>query len=128
MKTDHVLSGALATVVALIGMLTMLPAFAAPGEADLTALVDFATIARVAQSRDGRHLGTVTQGDWLRALGLDARAEALMVRAPHLREEILLARDRLANDDQMGQLFKVMGLAAPLWPDGAGFPVPGSTA
>lgn len=32
MKTDHVLSGALATVVALIGMLTMLPAFAAPGE------------------------------------------------------------------------------------------------
>ena len=101
--------------------------FAAPGAADLTALVDFATLARVAQSRDVRHLGTVTQGAWLRALGLDARTEALIQRAPHVREEILLARDRLANDDQMGQLFKVMGLAAPLWPDGAGFPAPGSS-
>ena len=31
-------------------------------------------------------------------------------------------RERLVADDQMGQLFKVMGLAAPGWPDGAGFP------
>lgn len=96
--------------------------FAAPGEADLTALVDFATLARVAQSRDARHLGTVTQGEWLRALGIEARTEALAARAPHLRQELVLARDRLVGDDQMGQLFKVMGLAAPLWPDGAGFP------
>lgn len=101
---------------------------AAPGEADLTALVDFATLARVARSREIRHLGTVPQGPWLRALGLDARAQALIERAPHLRAEILLARDRLANDDQMGQLFKVMGLAAPQWPDGAGFPPAGSMA
>ena len=100
--------------------------FASPGEADLTALVDFATLARVAQSRDARHLGTVTQGEWLNALGLAARADALIARAPHLREEIGLARDRLAAPDQMGTLFKVMGLASPLWPDGAGFVLPNS--
>ena len=41
---------------------------------------------------------------------------------PTRREEIALARDRLIADDQMGVLFKVMGLAAPRWPDGAGFP------
>ncbi|MFN4114266.1 MAG: class I SAM-dependent methyltransferase [Sphingomonadaceae bacterium] len=98
--------------------------FANPGEADLTALVDFATLARVAQSRDARHLGTVEQGAWLRALGIEARAETLMSKAPHVREEIALARDRLIAADQMGQLFKVMGLAAPRWPDGAGFPNP----
>ena len=102
--------------------------FAAPGEADLTALVDFATLARVAQSREVRHLGTVAQGDWLRALGIEARAEALMARAPHLREEIALARDRLTDPGQMGRLFKVMGLAAPLWPEGAGFAAPADAA
>lgn len=95
--------------------------FAQPGEADLTALVDFATLARVAQSREVRHLGTATQGDWLHALGIEARADALIARAPHLRAEIIAARDRLAAPDQMGTLFKVMGLAAPMWPDGAGF-------
>lgn len=98
--------------------------FAAPGEADLTALVDFATLARVAQSRDVRHLGTVPQGSWLRALGIEARAEALMARAPHVAEEIALARERLIAADQMGDLFKVMGLAASNWPDGAGFAPP----
>ena len=95
--------------------------FAAPGEADLTAHVDFATLARIAETRGARHLGTVTQGAWLRALGIDARVEALATHAPHRREEIIAARDRLVADDQMGALFKVMGLASPDWPDGAGF-------
>lgn len=94
---------------------------AAPGEADLTAHVDFATLARVAQSRGAKWLGTVPQGRWLRALGIDMRAENLAARAPHYREELALAKDRLVGDDQMGLLFKVMGLAAPDWPDGVGF-------
>jgi NADH dehydrogenase [ubiquinone] 1 alpha subcomplex assembly factor 7 len=95
--------------------------FAAPGEADLTAHVDFATLALVAQSREARHLGTVTQGDWLRALGIQTRADALMARAPQYAAEIAQARDRLIGEREMGTLFKVMGLAAPGWPDGAGF-------
>ncbi|WP_095012578.1 class I SAM-dependent methyltransferase [Tsuneonella mangrovi] len=93
----------------------------APGEADLTALVDFATLARVAQSRDARWLGTETQGDWLRSLGIETRAENLAYRAPHYRQELEAARDRLIADDQMGQLFKVMGLASQRWPQGVGF-------
>ncbi len=95
--------------------------FAAPGSADLTAHVDFATLARVAVSREARHLGTVTQGEWLRALGIAARADALMERAPRHAAAIAAARDRLIGTSEMGSLFKVMGLAAPGWPDGAGF-------
>lgn len=95
--------------------------FAAPGEADLTAHVDFATLARVAQSRDVRWMGTPTQGQWLRALGIETRADALAERAPHYRAELFAARDRLIAEDQMGTLFKVMGLASERWPQGVGF-------
>jgi len=97
--------------------------FAAPGEADLTAHVDFATLARIARSRGAQWMGTVAQGAWLRALGIETRAEALALRAPHFRVEVAAARDRLIDDAQMGALFKVMGLAAPGWPLGAGFAV-----
>ena len=95
--------------------------FAAPGEADLTAHVDFATMAEIARSRGAKWLGTVPQGAWLRGLGIDARAEALADFAPEHREALMRAKERLAGDGQMGLLFKVMGLASPEWPDGAGF-------
>lgn len=95
--------------------------FESPGEADLTAHVDFAELAEVARTRGARWLGTVTQGAWLRALGIDARAEALAASDPMQREDIGAARDRLVADEQMGSLFKVMGLAGLNWPEGAGF-------
>ena len=95
--------------------------FANPGEADLTAHVDFAMLAQVAQSRGCRWLGTVAQGDWLRALGIESRAEALSEFAPQHREALHSAMHRLIDADQMGELFKVMGLTAPNGPDGAGF-------
>jgi NADH dehydrogenase [ubiquinone] 1 alpha subcomplex assembly factor 7 len=95
--------------------------FALPGEADLTAHVDFAALADVARSRGARWLGTVPQGAWLRALGIEARAEALADFAPQHREALMRAKERLTGDGQMGLLFKVMGLAGPEWPDGVGF-------
>lgn len=95
--------------------------FADPGEADLTAHVDFAALAQVARSRGARWLGTVEQGAFLRTLGIEARAGALSEAAPGRREVLLAAMDRLTGADRMGGLFKVMGLAAPDWPDGVGF-------
>ena len=95
--------------------------FVNPGEADLTAHVDFASLAPIAESRGARWLGTVPQGRWLRNLGIDARAEALGAQAPEHAAAIQAAKDRLVGEGQMGLLFKVFGLAAPTWPGGAGF-------
>ncbi|WP_305097843.1 class I SAM-dependent methyltransferase [Croceibacterium aestuarii] len=95
--------------------------FAKPGQADLTAHVDFHALARVAESREARWLGTATQGDWLKALGIEGRAEALGEYAPQHRDALHSAMHRLIDPDQMGELFKVMGLAAPGWPEPVGF-------
>ena len=94
--------------------------FEAPGEADLTAHVDFAMLAQIAQSRGARWLGTTTQGAWLRALGIEGRAEALGEFAPQHREALYSAMHRLIDAAEMGELFKIMALAAPNWPDGVG--------
>ena len=94
--------------------------FAEPGEADLTALVDFAALAEVAEHAGARWLGTSEQGHWLAALGIGARAARLARAAPHAAEAIEAATIRLTAPAEMGSLFKVMGLAAPGWPDGAG--------
>ena len=95
--------------------------FTQPGEADLTAHVDFASLAPIAQSRGCQWLGTVPQGRWLRNLGIEARAAALAELAPPHAAAIEAAKERLIGEGQMGLLFKVMGLAAPGWPMGAGF-------
>ena len=87
----------------------------------MTAHVDFATLADIAQSRGARWLGTVTQGEWLNALGIEARADALAEFAPQHRESLLAAKHRLTAADQMGELFKVMGLAGSEWPNTMGF-------
>lgn len=95
--------------------------FVNPGEADLTAHVDFAALAQIARSREARWLGTIPQGAFLKALGIEGRAEALSEFAPQYREAIDAAMHRLVDDEQMGDLFKVMGLASPTWPDPVGF-------
>ncbi|MDG2002913.1 MAG: SAM-dependent methyltransferase [Novosphingobium sp.] len=95
--------------------------FAMPGEADLTAHVDFSALVPIAESRGCRWLGTVNQGRWLRELGIETRAESLSAFAPEHAKAIQAAKDRLIGEGQMGALFKVMGLAAPHWPEGVGF-------
>ena len=95
--------------------------FVGPGEADLTAHVDFASLSTMVESRGCRWLGTVPQGRWLRNVGIEARAQTLASQAPQHAGAIIAAQERLVGEGQMGLLFKVMGLAAPTWPGGAGF-------
>ncbi len=95
--------------------------FTDPGEADLTTLVDFATAAQVAAAQGARVLGVAGQGAWLCAMGIEARAAALAKAAPDHAEAVAAALHRLTAPDQMGDLFKFLGLAAPGWPEGAGF-------
>jgi SAM-dependent MidA family methyltransferase len=87
---------------------------AEPGEADLTSHVDFAAIARVAQAAGARAHGPVTQGAFLDALGIGARAAALGRNAtPDGRAAIEAALARLTGtgEGQMGGLFKVLGVS-----------------
>ena len=91
-----------------------------PGTADLTCHVDFAALADAASIDGVRMLGSATQGQWLTALGIDARAAALSKAAPERTHAIEADRTRLVAPDAMGYLFKVVAFAGADWPDGAG--------
>ena len=92
--------------------------FDTPGEADLTAHVDFATLADAARAEGAVVHGPVSQGDFLRALGIDGRAATLAAKGG---EDVIVARNRLVNDGEMGDLFGVIAITAPGWPVPAGF-------
>jgi len=91
----------------------------APGEADLTAHVDFAALARAANLSDVSRV--VSQGSWLEALGIGPRAATLAARNPAQTEAVAAARRRLCDTAEMGQLFKIIALRHHDWPAIAGF-------
>jgi len=85
-----------------------------PGEADLTAHVDFAALARRARSEGAAVHGPIPQGEFLLALGLLERAGQLGARGDAAtRAGLQAAVERLAAPDQMGALFKVMAITRP---------------
>lgn len=83
-----------------------------PGTADVTAHVDFASMARSAQAAGAVCYGPVGQGDLLRALGAVQRAEALCRSAPKQAGAIRSGLDRLIGPDRMGRLFKALAIAS----------------
>ena len=96
--------------------------FDAPGTADLTAHVDFEMLGKVAKRQGAQVLGCEMQGEWLTALGIDTRTEALQRKSPQTKEVIARQRARLVEESGMGLLFKVLGVTAPNWPgDAPGF-------
>ncbi len=92
-----------------------------PGEQDLTAHVDFSALARAASVGGVEMTRVVSQGDWLRRLGIAARAEALANARPDQAQDIAAALKRLCEPEHMGQLFKVMAIHAASWPTPEGF-------
>jgi NADH dehydrogenase [ubiquinone] 1 alpha subcomplex assembly factor 7 len=96
---------------------------AEPGEADLTAHVDFEALANVAKDAKAEVFGPVTQAAFLEALGVHVRAEVLKRKADTVtRTNINTAIERLINRSQMGALFKVMAFARHGSPVLPGFP------
>jgi NADH dehydrogenase [ubiquinone] 1 alpha subcomplex assembly factor 7 len=94
----------------------------APGEADLTTHVDFSTLARTAREAGADVHGPVAQGELLRALGIEARTEALAAKAaPRQREALDAALARLTGAEAMGVLFKGLAVTTPGLPVPAGF-------
>jgi NADH dehydrogenase [ubiquinone] 1 alpha subcomplex assembly factor 7 len=95
--------------------------FAHPGEADLTAHVDFELLQQVAADHGADVMGLQSQGEWLIQMGIDARMEMLRRRSPYEKDKFQRQRDRLVKESEMGTLFKVLGLCGRRWPFGAGF-------
>jgi NADH dehydrogenase [ubiquinone] 1 alpha subcomplex assembly factor 7 len=85
------------------------------GEADLTAHVDFATLAISADIIGARSHGPVSQRDFLKQLGIDKRAAALKNSRPEKSGEIDAALARLTGigPSEMGGLFKALAIADP---------------
>jgi len=85
-----------------------------PGQADVTAHVDFQALARAAEDIGARVHGPVTQGEFLKRLGIETRAVALMAKASHeVSEDISSALKRLTGGGHggMGSMFKVLGVS-----------------
>jgi SAM-dependent MidA family methyltransferase len=97
------------------------PVLANPGEQDLTAHVDFEAVARTATHAGAAVTPLVTQGEWLRRVGIEARADALTSANPQKSSDIQAALERLTSADSMGTLFKVIAIHSPEWPAPAGF-------
>ena len=83
--------------------------FMAPGTADLTAHVDFAAIA--ASVTGALHTRVTGQGVFLERLGITARAQTLAQGLTGTALEAhIQAHRRLTHPDEMGTLFKVIGI------------------
>ncbi|SEV94635.1 SAM-dependent methyltransferase, MidA family [Cognatiyoonia koreensis] len=99
---------------------TSIDPFSAPGEADLTAHVDFAAIAKHVTRAEVTRL--TTQGVFLERLGITQRAQAL---TKGLKDEALkshiAAHRRLTHPAEMGDLFKVIGIKPKHAPNLPGF-------
>ncbi|MCL7996803.1 class I SAM-dependent methyltransferase [Brucella sp. 21LCYQ03] len=90
--------------------------FAHPGEADLTSHVDFDMLEKTACNY-GCKTATMTQGDFLLAMGLIDRAGRLGAgRDANFQNKIREDVERLASPDQMGTLFKVLAISDPKTP------------
>ena len=90
-----------------------------PGEADITAHVDFGSLAAQAASLGCAVFGPVSQAAFLRSLGIVERTTALLTNArPEQAQALQSATQRLIDPAAMGDLFKALvvahaGAAAP---------------
>jgi SAM-dependent MidA family methyltransferase len=97
------------------------PVLASPGEADLTAHVDFAALALAARHGAAAVYGPRPQGPFLTALGIGQRCAALTRSTPDAAMVLRRQLDRLCGEDQMGQLFKALAFLPQHAPRPEGF-------
>ncbi len=98
-----------------------------PGQADMTAHVDFEVLARAAEDIGARVHGPVQQGEFLKRLGIETRALSLMAKTtPEISEDISGALRRLTDTGRggMGSMFKVLAISEPNLTSLAGFNEP----
>ncbi len=89
------------------------PVLSDPGDADITAHVDFTSLMEIARE-SGHQVGPLlNQGDFLLRMGAQLRLEMLLRQAtPAQKEPLISGLERLISPQAMGELFKVMGFAS----------------
>ena len=97
------------------------PVLANPGEQDLTSHVDFEAVVRGARAGGAQVRPVMGQGEWLKRLGIEMRAAALARANGERAAEIGAAVERLTSPEEMGSLFKVIGVHSAEWPAPPGF-------
>jgi NADH dehydrogenase [ubiquinone] 1 alpha subcomplex assembly factor 7 len=85
----------------------------APGEADISAHVNFGVLAAAAKATGLATAPLANQGDFLLRLGIGERAKALAGANPNEAGNIARAVERLTAPAQMGTLFKVLCAHSP---------------
>jgi len=95
-----------------------------PGQADVTAHVDFQALTHAAEDMGAAVHGPVSQAEFLKRLGIETRAARLMAKAsPEVAEDIAVALKRLIGGGRggMGSMFKVLAISGPDLPQLTGF-------
>jgi NADH dehydrogenase [ubiquinone] 1 alpha subcomplex assembly factor 7 len=88
------------------------PVLSDPGEADITAHVDFESLRSMARDVGAHAYGPISQGEFLIRLGAQLRLEMLLKQASAAQREALIAGlERLISPQAMGELFKVMAVS-----------------
>jgi SAM-dependent MidA family methyltransferase len=84
-----------------------------PGEADLTSHVDFASLAEAARGEGLCVHEVMSQGDFLKGCGIEARAQKLKSGADAAAAKMIdSALLRLTDNSQMGSLFKILCISS----------------
>jgi NADH dehydrogenase [ubiquinone] 1 alpha subcomplex assembly factor 7 len=92
-----------------------------PGGSDLSAHVDFPSLAVTAAGAGAAVFGPTTQGAFLDTLSIVRRFEQLASRNPNAAQDLRPQLDRLVNPDQMGTLFKALAILPRAAPSPPGF-------
>ncbi|MBI2717503.1 MAG: SAM-dependent methyltransferase [Rhizobiales bacterium] len=93
---------------------TFVPVTEAPGECDITSHVDFEALGKALAAAGAKVAPAFSQRSFLLAMGLEARTAALAAKADAAtRERLQRAKTRLADEAEMGNLFKVLAATSP---------------
>lgn len=93
-----------------------------PGDADLTAHVDFQTLIDIARDAGHQVPELANQGEFLVRMGAELRLEMLLKQATGTQKDMLISGlHRLISPQAMGELFKVMAVCSDAKVDVPGF-------
>ncbi|MEZ5648465.1 MAG: SAM-dependent methyltransferase [Alphaproteobacteria bacterium] len=92
-----------------------------PGLVDISAHVDFMNLVDMGKAKGLKVYGPVTQGEFLKRLGIEVRCDHLIKAVPEKAEVVQEGVTRLIDPAQMGTLFKVLAYTIGAAPHPAGF-------